>query len=95
MRDTVLQQATAIWEVTLKLEESEGHTQIAASLLQVENAFAEPKSCTVVSRLTSTPKVSGNQQLRTKARTCLRLVTQQKQNSQVQNNAYSMHRCRL
>jgi hypothetical protein len=35
---------TAIWEVTLFVRESEGHsTSFAASLLQVEDAFAAPK----------------------------------------------------
>lgn len=41
MRDTV-QQATVIWEVTLKLEESEGHAKFGASLLPLKNALAEP-----------------------------------------------------
>jgi len=42
--DAVPPARTAIWEVTLFVEESEGHSaEFAASLLQVEGAFAAPK----------------------------------------------------
>lgn len=91
MQDAVLQQATAIWEVTLKLEESEGHTQIAASLLHVENALAQPKHRRAVSGVTLIPNISGNQQLRILWRIRGRSTMLEKQNSQVHNNAYSMH----
>jgi hypothetical protein len=41
MQGTVRQRATAIWEVTRNFEESEAH-EFAASLVQVDNAFAAP-----------------------------------------------------
>jgi hypothetical protein len=42
-QDAVPPAGTDIWEVTLYIEESEGHTEFAASLLQVNEAFAAPK----------------------------------------------------
>src|SRR5215475_10709639 len=42
IRDAVPPARTAICEVTLFVEESEGHT-VCGLLVQVENAFAEPK----------------------------------------------------
>ncbi|HZQ94934.1 MAG TPA: hypothetical protein VFA67_07985 [Candidatus Sulfotelmatobacter sp.] len=42
MQDAVHRKATAIWEVTQKFEES--HAEFAASLLNSEDALAEPKA---------------------------------------------------